>query len=193
MTWPMIEPMNARPDPDYPHWDTITTRWMDNDMYGHVNNVQYYSFFDTVVTSWLVREGGLDPRNGAVIGLCVESQCTYSAPLSFPDEVLAGLRVGNLGRSSVRYEIVLYRPVPIILRRRATSSTCTSTGCPAGRRRSRNLSGTRCPHWFADQLTGGRSASLHPADLAKPLRQDPRPFSRSDRRRGPGQLGAEGR
>ena len=53
--------MSDRPDPDYPHWDTITTRWMDNDMYGHVNNVQYYSFFDTVVTTWLVREGGLDP------------------------------------------------------------------------------------------------------------------------------------
>ena len=109
MTQPMTQPMSALPDPDYPHWDTITTRWMDNDMYGHVNNVQYYSFFDTVVTSWLVREGGLDPRKGSVIGLCVESQCTYSAPLSFPDEVVAGLRVGNLGRSSVRYEIVLYR------------------------------------------------------------------------------------
>jgi len=94
--------------PGFPHWDSITTRWMDNDMYGHVNNVQYYSFFDTVVTSWLVREGGLDPRNGEVIGLCVESQCTFAAPLSFPDEVLAGLRVGHVGRSSVRYEISLF-------------------------------------------------------------------------------------
>ena len=100
--------MIERPDPDYPHWDTITTRWMDNDMYGHVNNVQYYSFFDTVVTGWLVRDGDLDPRNGEVIGLCVESQCTYSAPLSFPAEVLAGLRVGHVGRTSVRYEVVLY-------------------------------------------------------------------------------------
>ena len=104
----------STPDPDYPHWDTITTRWMDNDMYGHVNNVQYYSFFDTVVTGWLVRDGGLDPRNGEVIGLCVESQCTYSAPLSFPDEVLAGLRVGHVGRSSVRYES---RPLHRRLRR----------------------------------------------------------------------------
>jgi acyl-CoA thioester hydrolase len=94
--------------PHFPHWDSITTRWMDNDMYGHVNNVQYYSFFDTVVTTWLVREGGLDPQHGDVIGLCVESQCTFAAPLSFPDQVLAGLRVGHVGRSSVRYEISLF-------------------------------------------------------------------------------------
>jgi acyl-CoA thioester hydrolase len=100
--------MDNQPNPAYPHWDTITTRWMDNDMYGHVNNVQYYSFFDTVVTSWLVREGGLDPAHGEVIGLCVESQCTFAAPLSFPDKVIAGLRVGHVGRSSVRYEIELY-------------------------------------------------------------------------------------
>jgi len=94
--------------PHYRHWDTITTRWMDNDMYGHVNNVQYYSFFDTVVTTWLVRNGGLDPQDGEVIGLCVESQCTFLAPLSFPEQVLAGLRVGHVGRSSVRYEIALF-------------------------------------------------------------------------------------
>jgi acyl-CoA thioester hydrolase len=104
----MTVKMNTPPDAAYPHWDTITTRWMDNDMYGHVNNVQYYSFFDTAVTTWLVTEGGLDPRNGQMIGLCVESQCTFAAPLSFPDKVLAGLRVGHVGRSSVRYEIVLY-------------------------------------------------------------------------------------
>jgi acyl-CoA thioester hydrolase len=99
--------MNERPNPSYPHWDTITTRWMDNDMYGHVNNVQYYSFFDTVVTTWLVRQAGLDPWHSQVIGLCVESQCTFAAPLSFPDKVLAGLRVGHVGRSSVRYELEL--------------------------------------------------------------------------------------
>jgi acyl-CoA thioester hydrolase len=100
--------MEGRPNPDYLHWDIITTRWMDNDMYGHVNNVQYYSFFDTVVTTWLVREGGLDPHGGQVLGLCVESQCNFAAPLSFPDKVLAGLRVAHVGRSSVRYEIELY-------------------------------------------------------------------------------------
>jgi acyl-CoA thioester hydrolase len=100
--------MSDRPDPDYPHWDTITTRWMDNDMYGHVNNVQYYSYFDTAVTTWLVRDGGLDPAAGAVIGLCIESQCTFRAPLSFPEQIRCGLRVGKIGRSSVRYELVLY-------------------------------------------------------------------------------------
>ena len=96
------------PDPAYPHWDSITLRWLDNDMYGHVNNVHYYSFFDTAVTNWLMSEGGLDLANGPVIGLCVESQCTFSAPLSYPGEVRAGRRVGHLGRSSVRYEIALY-------------------------------------------------------------------------------------
>jgi acyl-CoA thioester hydrolase len=100
--------MSEQPSPPYVYWETITTRWMDNDMYGHVNNVQYYSFFDTVVTGWLVREGGLDPAASQVIGLCVESQCNFTAPLSFPDKVRAGLRVTHIGRSSVRYEIGLY-------------------------------------------------------------------------------------
>jgi acyl-CoA thioester hydrolase len=81
---------------------------MDNDMYGHVNNVQYYSYFDTVVTTWLVRAGGLDPARSEAIGLCVESQCTFTSSLSFPDNVIAGLRVGHVGRSSVRYEIALF-------------------------------------------------------------------------------------
>jgi acyl-CoA thioester hydrolase len=100
--------MNDRPDPNYPHWDTITTRWMDNDMYGHVNNVQYYSFFDTAVTTWLVLEGGLDPARSQVIGLCIESQCTFNASLTFPEKVRCGLRVGHVGRSSVRYELALF-------------------------------------------------------------------------------------
>jgi acyl-CoA thioester hydrolase len=100
--------MNDRPNPEYPHWDTITTRWMDNDMYGHINNVQYYSFFDTVVTGWLVSQGGLDPGSGEVIGLCVESQCNFAASLSFPERVRCGLRVGHVGRTSVRYELTLH-------------------------------------------------------------------------------------
>jgi acyl-CoA thioester hydrolase len=95
-------------DGEYRYRTTITTRWMDNDMYGHVNNVQYYSFFDTVLTEWLIREGGLDPAAGDTIGLCVESKCTYAKPLSFPDTVTAGLRVGHVGRSSIRYEIALW-------------------------------------------------------------------------------------
>jgi acyl-CoA thioester hydrolase len=94
---------------DYAHRRAITTRWKDNDVYGHVNNVEYYSFFDTVINAWLVEQGGLDPEHGEVIGLCAESHCTFHAPLAFPETVQAGLRVARLGRSSVRYEIGLFR------------------------------------------------------------------------------------
>ncbi|HYF28566.1 MAG TPA: thioesterase family protein [Baekduia sp.] len=94
---------------DFPHVAPITTRWKDNDVYGHVNNVEYYSFFDTVINAWLIREGGLDIHEGPVIGLCAESSCRFLAPLAFPDRVDAGLRVGHLGTSSVRYELGLFR------------------------------------------------------------------------------------
>jgi len=93
----------------YAHRRTIPTRWKDNDVYGHVNNVEYYSFFDTVINAWLIEEGGLDIRRGAVIGLCAESHCEFRASLAFPEAVEAALRVGHLGRSSVRYEIGLFR------------------------------------------------------------------------------------
>jgi acyl-CoA thioester hydrolase len=93
---------------DYPHRRAIPTRWKDNDVYGHVNNVEYYSYFDTVINAWLVAEGGLDIHRGPVIGLCAESHCEFHAALAFPDTVLAALRVGRLGRSSVRYEIGLF-------------------------------------------------------------------------------------
>lgn len=93
---------------DYAHFLPITTRWKDNDVYGHVNNVEYYSYFDTVINSWLIREGGLDIHGGAVIGLCAESHCRFIGPLAFPQSVDAGLRVTKLGRSSVRYEIGLF-------------------------------------------------------------------------------------
>lgn len=94
---------------DYPHHDRIDTRWKDNDVYGHVNNVEYYSYFDTVVNRYLIRSGGLDIHQGALIGLCVESLCRFHAPLAFPDTVEAGLRVLHLGRSSVRYGLALFR------------------------------------------------------------------------------------
>ena len=101
-----------RPDPhrraDYPHAQPITTRWMDNDAYGHVNNVVYYSYFDTVVNTWLIRNGLLDVEKSPVIGLVVETGCQYFAPLAYPEDVIAALRVGHLGRSSVRYEIALF-------------------------------------------------------------------------------------
>ncbi len=104
--------MPARPLPfsraAFAHFQTITTRWMDNDIYGHVNNVHYYSFFDTVVNGYLIANGALDPERGAVIGLVVETQCNYFEPLRFPQTVDAGLRVARLGTSSVRYEIGLF-------------------------------------------------------------------------------------
>jgi acyl-CoA thioester hydrolase len=95
--------------PGYPHVLGISTRWNDNDVYGHVNNVEYYAFFDTVINAWLIEQGGLDIHGGDVIGLCAESHCAFHAPLAFPERVEAGLRVGMLGRSSVRYEIGLFR------------------------------------------------------------------------------------
>ena len=94
---------------DFPYARPITTRWMDNDVYGHVNNVVYYSYFDTVINTYLIERGGLDIHAAAgQIGLCVESHCRYAAPLSFPATVQAGLRVETLGRSSVRYGIGLF-------------------------------------------------------------------------------------
>ncbi|NEA36348.1 thioesterase family protein [Streptomyces sp. SID13031] len=93
----------------YPHFLAIGTRWKDNDVYGHVNNVEYYSFFDTVINDFLIRAGGLDIHRGDVIGLCVESQCTFKQSLAFPETVDAGLRVTKLGNSSVSYEIGLFR------------------------------------------------------------------------------------
>ena len=86
----------------------IPTRWHDNDVYGHVNNVEYYAYFDTVINAYLIRTGGLDIHGGDVIGVCAESQCEFRAPLAFPEMVEAGLRVAHLGRTSVRYEIGLF-------------------------------------------------------------------------------------
>jgi acyl-CoA thioester hydrolase len=94
---------------EYPHRTTIQTRWKDNDVYGHVNNVEYYSFFDTAINAWLIAEGGLDINDGKVIGVCAESHCQYKGAIAFPDTIDVGLRVGKLGRSSVRYELELGR------------------------------------------------------------------------------------
>jgi len=93
----------------YVYFQPIPTRWKDNDIYGHVNNVEYYSYFDTVINTYLIRAGGLDIQQGAQIGYCVESHCRFDLPLAFPETVHAGLRVGKLGNSSVRYEIGLFR------------------------------------------------------------------------------------
>ena len=102
----------GRPTPPgrdaYPHFLELPTRWMDNDVYGHVNNVVYYSFFDTVIGEYLIRAGGLDYAAGPVIGFAVDTACRFHRSLAFPQTVDAGLRVARLGRTSVRYEIGLF-------------------------------------------------------------------------------------
>ena len=102
----------ARPQPEtrsaYKAFRTIGTRWMDNDVYGHVNNVVYYSWFDTAVNAHLIEQGVLDIHAGNTIGLVIETQCNYFAPLAFPQVVEAGIRVARLGGSSVRYEVGLF-------------------------------------------------------------------------------------
>jgi len=93
----------------YRHFLAIPTRWMDNDSYGHVNNVTYYSYFDTAVNEHLIRAGGLDIRDDPCVGLVVETKCRFHKSLTFPETVDAGLRVAKLGTSSVTYEIGLFR------------------------------------------------------------------------------------
>lgn len=97
------EPKNA-----YAVFRAIGTRWMDNDVYGHVNNVVYYSWFDTAVNAYLVEQGALDLEAGKTIGLVVETCCNYFAPLAFPQQVEVGLRVARIGASSVRYEVGVF-------------------------------------------------------------------------------------
>ncbi|MFP5429831.1 MAG: acyl-CoA thioesterase [Gammaproteobacteria bacterium] len=93
----------------FPHFMPLATRWMDNDVYGHVNNVQYYSYFDTAVNHYLITAGWLDIYQGQVVGLVVETKCTFHASVAFPDELDIGLRVERLGNSSVRYGIGIFR------------------------------------------------------------------------------------
>ncbi|BBH17810.1 hypothetical protein Back2_20970 [Nocardioides baekrokdamisoli] len=100
MTRPSIE--------DYPYVIDITTRWMDNDVYGHVNNVTYYSYFDTAANTFLIERGGLDIHGADVIGLIVESACSYHAPVAFPDQLRAGVRVDKLGNRAVTYGIGIF-------------------------------------------------------------------------------------
>lgn len=93
----------------YRHFLKIPTRWMDNDIYGHVNNVVYYSFFDTVINAYLIDCGGLDIHAGDIVGFAVETQCRFHQSLCFPEVIDAGMRVARLGNSSVRYEIGLFK------------------------------------------------------------------------------------
>lgn len=94
---------------DYSFFLPITTRWMDNDLYGHVNNVTYYSYFDTVANSFLIEKGKLDIHHGDTIGFVVNSQCNYHSAIAFPDQLEGGLRVNRLGNSSVEYGIGIFQ------------------------------------------------------------------------------------
>ena len=94
---------------DYLHFQPIITRWHDNDVYGHVNNVTYYSFFDTAVNTYLIEQGGLDIHGGKVVGFVVSSACDYFASIAFPERIEIGLRVGKLGNSSVQYELAVFK------------------------------------------------------------------------------------
>jgi len=106
----MTDSTKPQPEPraSYRAFHKITTRWEDNDVYGHVNNVVYYSWFDTAVNAHLIERGALDIHQGDVIGLVVETQCNYFAPVEFPQAVEAGVRVSHVGRSSVRYDVGVF-------------------------------------------------------------------------------------
>ncbi len=108
MNDPQSEKPQAEPRSAYKVFRSLGTRWMDNDAYGHVNNVVYYSWFDTAVNAYLIERGVLDILHGATIGLVIETQCNYFSPLAFPQSVDAGIRVARLGSSSVRYEVGLF-------------------------------------------------------------------------------------
>lgn len=107
--------MRDTPRSAFPHLLALPTRWMDNDSYGHVNNVNYYSFFDTAVNRYLVDRGVLDIHKDDIVGFVVETSCSYFSSISFPDLIHVGVRVAKLGNSSVRYELALFRndePIP---------------------------------------------------------------------------------
>lgn len=94
---------------DFPVFYPITTRWMDNDIYGHVNNVTYYSYFDSAINRYLIDEGGLDIHNAPVVGFMVSSNCQFKKPIAYPDSIEAGLRVIKIGNKSVTYEVAIFR------------------------------------------------------------------------------------
>ncbi|WP_434049563.1 acyl-CoA thioesterase [Marinobacter salarius] len=94
---------------DFPVFYPIITRWMDNDIYGHVNNVTYYSYFDSVINRYLIEEGGLDIHNAPVVGFMVSSSCQFKKPVAYPDALEAGVRVARIGTRSVTYEVGIFR------------------------------------------------------------------------------------
>lgn len=94
---------------DFNYLHPITTRWHDNDVYGHINNVTYYAFFDTAVNSWLIEQGGLDIHEGEQVAFVVSSACDYFQPIAFPEKIEIGVRVAKLGNSSVHYELAVFK------------------------------------------------------------------------------------
>ncbi|PZP22149.1 acyl-CoA thioesterase [Pseudomonas kuykendallii] len=103
----MPQPQHLRTD--YRHFQPVTTRWHDNDLYGHVNNVVYYGYFDSAVNTFLIERGGLDIHDGQVVGFVVSSSCDYFASIAFPERIEVGLRVARLGNSSVQYELAVFK------------------------------------------------------------------------------------
>ena len=100
------KPMNRE---DYKYFNSITTRWMDNDVYGHVNNVTYYSYFDTTANQYLIEQAGLDIHNAPIIGFVVHSNCNYLSPIAYPDKIEAGLYVKKIGNSAVTYGVGIFK------------------------------------------------------------------------------------
>jgi len=136
--------MSKQPQPlrgDYKYLQPVTTRWHDNDIYGHVNNVTYYSYFDSAVNTYLIEKGGLDIHEGDVVGFVVSSSCDYFASIAFPERIEIGLRVGKLGNSSVQYELAVFKEG-------------VEEACAAG----------RFVHVFVDR------ASNRPVSIPEPLR-----------------------
>ncbi len=109
----MSEPRPRPTAADYPFHAPITTRWSDNDIYGHINNVTYYSYFDSAANLYLIREAGLDIASGDVIGVVVESHCQFHAAVTYPEELVAGVRVDKLGTRAVTYGVALFGREPL--------------------------------------------------------------------------------
>lgn len=147
---------------DYVRFQPIVTRWHDNDLYGHVNNVVYYSYFDTTVNTYLIEAGNLDIHRGEIVGFVVSSSCEYFASIAFLDRIEVGLRVARLGNSSVCYELAIFRGNDELAWPPGDSSMSSSTGkaavpCPSQRRAGMpwNTSGATSGSYRRHPLRGG--------------------------------------
>ncbi len=142
-----------------------STRWSDNDIYGHVNNVTYYSYFDTAANRYLIEEGGLDISDGTIVGYVVNSGCEYHAPITYPEAVEAGVRVDRLGNSSVQYGIAIFREGEQVPQRMGISCTCSwnvppTAPCPSHRTYELRWSGCKFSQRFIIQVAVSPNLSL---------------------------------